>query len=63
MGILRGLIILGEILRIGILVFKMEEGLSIVRILVLREMEDLRVSILRTLWCLTRRGVTRIGDS
>ena len=43
------------------MVLKMREGLSIVRILVLREMEDLRVSILRTLWCLTRRGVTRIG--
>ena len=43
--------------------FEDGKGLSIVRILVLREMEDLRVSILRTLWCLTRRGVTRIGDS
>ena len=46
LGILGGLIILGEILRIGNLVLKMGEGLSIVRILILREMEDLKVSIL-----------------
>ena len=64
LGILSGLIILGESLRISILVLKMGEGLSIVRILVLREMEDLKVSILRMMWCLTRRGgVTGIGGS
>ena len=40
------------------------EGLSIVRILVLREMEDLKVSILWMLWCLIGcGGVTGIGDS
>ena len=54
----------GEILRIGILVLKMGEGLSIVRISVLRDMEDLKVSILRMMWCLTRcDGVTEIGDN
>ena len=63
LGILSGLIILGEILRIGILVLKMREGLSIVRSLVLREREDLKVNILRMMWCLTRCGVTRIGGS
>ena len=63
LGILSGLIILGESLRIRILVLKMGEGLSIVRILVLREMGDLKVSILRMLWCLTRCGVSSIGGS
>ena len=54
----------GEILRIGILVLKMGEGLSIVRISVLRDMEDLKVSILRMMWCLTRcGGVMGIGGS
>ena len=54
----------GKILRINILVLKMGEGLSIVRISVLRDMEDLKVSILRMMWCLTRcGGVMGIGDS
>ena len=54
----------GEILRIGILVLKMGEGLSLVCILVLRGMEDLKVSILRMLWCLTRcGGMTGIGGN
>ena len=46
------------------LVLKMGEGLSIVRTLVLREIEDLKVSILRMMWCLTQCGVvTGVGGS
>ena len=62
--ILSGIIILWGSLRDGFLVLKMGEGFSIVRILVLREMEYLKVCILRMMWYLTRcGGVTGIRGS
>ena len=53
MSILSGLLILGEILKVGILVLKMREALSIVHLLVLRNMERLKVGIFKRRRCST----------
>ena len=56
MGILSGLILLRESLRISIFVLKMGEGLIIVRIFFLSELKDL-IGIVRMMWCLARCSV------